>query len=107
MAGIRIHQRAVPSQKVDGDFIDFFRQGDGLLDVVVGDVMGKGVPAALVGAAMKTRLLQALTDLFRSSRRTEIPAPEHIIGDVQRHMVHQLQDLETFVTLCYARFDRN
>ena len=44
---------SVPSQQVGGDFYDFFVHGQDCLDVVVGDVMGKGVPAALLGAGSR------------------------------------------------------
>ncbi len=37
-----------PAEQVSGDFYDAFQTGDGLLAVVMGDVSGKGVPAALV-----------------------------------------------------------
>ena len=103
--GLQLHQRAIPSQKVDGDFIDFIRLGDMTLDVVVGDVMGKGIPAALVGAALKSQLLRALNELIREDCAAEIPEPETIVSAVQAGMIQQLEDLETFVTLCYVRFD--
>ena len=59
----------MPSAQVYGDFYDFFRHDDGTLDVVVGDVMGKGVPAALVGAAAKSQLLRALSGLLGGPQR--------------------------------------
>ena len=37
-----------PAEQVSGDFYDVFRSGDGRIAVVIGDVSGKGVPAALV-----------------------------------------------------------
>ncbi len=37
-----------PAEQVSGDFYDVFRAGDGRIAVVIGDVSGKGVPAALV-----------------------------------------------------------
>ena len=37
----------LPAKEVGGDFYDFFKLDDGRLCVVVGDVSGKGVPAAL------------------------------------------------------------
>ena len=37
----------MPAKEVGGDFYDFFKLDDGRLCVVVGDVSGKGVPAAL------------------------------------------------------------
>jgi CheY-like chemotaxis protein len=67
--GIQVHQKTIASQKVDGDFIDFIRLNDTTLDVVVGDVMGKGLPAALVGAALKSQLLRAFNELMQADGR--------------------------------------
>lgn len=92
---------AVPSQQIDGDFFDFFHHGSTCFDLVVGDVMGKGVPAALLGAATKTRLVRAMAAL----KGAGLPEPEEIVAQVHRLMTPQLLDLESFVTLCYARFD--
>jgi hypothetical protein len=37
-----------PAEQVSGDFYDVFRASDGRIAIVMGDVSGKGVPAALV-----------------------------------------------------------
>ena len=105
--GLRLHQETIASQKVDGDFIDFVRLSEPTLDIVIGDVMGKGIPAALVGAALKSQLLRALNKLSQPGDTPEIPEPERIVSVVQADMIQQLEDLETFVTLCYARFDQS
>jgi phosphoserine phosphatase RsbU/P len=39
-----------PAQELGGDLYDFYTLGDGRLALAVGDVSGKGVPAALYGA---------------------------------------------------------
>ncbi len=103
--GIQVAQMMIASQKVDGDFYDFFRLNKRCFDLVVGDVMGKGVPAALLAAAMTNRFLRVLNELIRLADKNEFPEPEKIISSVHSGMVDQLESLETFVTLCYARFD--
>jgi sigma-B regulation protein RsbU (phosphoserine phosphatase) len=105
ISGIELHQKTIPSQKVDGDFIDFIRLDDATLDIIVGDVMGKGVPAALMGAALKSQLLRALNKLMRMDGSAKNPEPEDIVSAVHAGMIRQFEDLETFVTLCYARLD--
>ncbi len=102
---IQVSQLTIASQKVDGDFYDFFQHSDSCFDLVVGDVMGKGVAAALLGAAMKSHLLHVINKMLRESVSNQIPDPEEIVTSVHSEMIDQLEELETFVTLCYARFD--
>ncbi|MFP4481203.1 MAG: SpoIIE family protein phosphatase [Thermovirgaceae bacterium] len=49
-----IYAMLEPAREVGGDFYDFFLTDDGRLWTVVGDVSGKGVPAALFMAVTRT-----------------------------------------------------
>ncbi len=49
---------SIPSKDIDGDFFEFYQPSSQVMDIVVGDVMGKGLPAALVGTAVKTQLMR-------------------------------------------------
>jgi sigma-B regulation protein RsbU (phosphoserine phosphatase) len=51
-----IHAAMIPAREVGGDFYDFFLIDDERLGFVIGDVSGKGVPAALFMAVSKTLL---------------------------------------------------
>jgi PAS domain S-box-containing protein len=56
------HEIAVyyqPAREVGGDFYDFLQLPDGRLGLIVGDVSGKGVPAAIVMAITRTMLRAA------------------------------------------------
>ncbi|MDR3710157.1 MAG: SpoIIE family protein phosphatase [Capsulimonadaceae bacterium] len=103
--GARIAAITSPSQMIDGDFYDFFVHNESCFDVIVGDVMGKGIPGALIGAAVKSHLQRALSQLIYSDRGS-LPEPEDIIAVVHSDVTKELIKLETFATLCYARFDR-
>lgn len=48
LAGWEVTGLSLPSLQVGGDYFDFVSPGDGLLGVAIGDVSGKGVPAALL-----------------------------------------------------------
>jgi sigma-B regulation protein RsbU (phosphoserine phosphatase) len=102
--GIKVAQLTIPSHDVDGDFYDFFKVGDKCFDLVVADVMGKGIPAALLGVAIKSHFLRVLNELGLTDKE-KFPEPEKIVLSVHSGMIDHLNDLETFVTLCYARFD--
>ena len=103
--GVKLAAVTQPSQQVDGDFYDFFRHNGHCFDIVVGDVMGKGVPAALLGAATKSQFLRALSRLISSLDHGEMPEPEAVVQSVHAEVTQQLIDLESFATACYARFD--
>lgn len=49
-----------PAREVGGDFYDYFLLADGRLVVTVGDVAGKGIPAALFMCATQTALRTVL-----------------------------------------------
>lgn len=100
-----IHAAAVtiPSQRIDGDFYDFFEHHRAL-DVIIGDVMGKGIPAALLGAATKNHFLRVMTRLLAAGA-AKLPQPKEIITLLNPELVKQLVGFESFVTMIYARFD--
>ncbi len=103
-SGLQVAVLSVPSRMIDGDFYEFIQPHKNCLDIINGDVMGKGIPAALVGAATKSAFQRALNQLFSTGQQT-LPEPHEIVARVHEEVVHQLITLESFVTLCYARFD--
>jgi PAS domain S-box-containing protein len=105
MPGLRVAALTVPSQRIDGDFYIFVRNSEQCLDAIVGDVMGKGIPAALLGAATKSHLLKALCDLTVLSKGATMPEPREIVSRAHAELVQHLIALDSFVTLCYTRVD--
>jgi sigma-B regulation protein RsbU (phosphoserine phosphatase) len=103
LCGVDLAALTIPSQGVDGDFIDFFRWSSSRFDVVVGDVMGKGVHAALIGAAARNRLGRIMWQLSRAGE-TE-PPPSRIMHELGADLADQLGQLTRFITMIYARFD--
>jgi len=96
---------AVPSSGIDGDFYEFLLHPNRCLDIIFGDVMGKGVPAALLSAGTKTEFLRSLVHLLVGSPRGHIPQPADIVNRVHQVLTQHLLDLDSFVTLSYVRFD--
>jgi len=105
LKGIKLGDLTIASKKVDGDFYDVFMVHENCMDLIVGDVMGKGIPAALLGAAAKHHFMSVLYKLTRISGNTSLPRPEEIVLTVHDEMIGQMRELDTFFTLCYARFD--
>lgn len=62
LPGVEIAARAMPSFELGGDFYDFIDLG-GALGVTIGDVVGKGVAAALLMASVRSALRAYAQDI--------------------------------------------
>jgi len=54
--GLDIAARTVASRAVGGDYYDFIKYPDGRVAIMVGDVAGKGMPAALLMSSLQARV---------------------------------------------------
>jgi sigma-B regulation protein RsbU (phosphoserine phosphatase) len=90
-----IHATMIPAQNVGGDFYDFFLVDDDRLGFVIGDVAGKGVPAALFMAVSKT--------LLKATALKGLP-PEECLQQVNR-ILYMESVAAMFVTIFYGILD--
>ncbi|GEM_PF-6967693 len=102
-AGFHIAAHSTPSQKVDGDFFDVIPLRSGAADIVIGDGMGKGVGAALLGAATKTAVQRSISRMLLSGSPHKAPEPREIVASLHADVVPTLIELESFVTCTYVR----
>jgi sigma-B regulation protein RsbU (phosphoserine phosphatase) len=79
----------IPAREVGGDFYDFFFIDDNHLCFVIGDVSGKGIPAALFMAVTRT--------LFRTTAST-VSVPDKILSLLNREICRN-NDTCMFVTV--------
>lgn len=112
IAGLDIAVSTLPSKGIDGDFFEFYAPSNDRLDIVLGDVMGKGIAAALMGSVIKTQLVHfamppALPLVFDKKQgwHEAILDIEDILSRVQGAISSELLKLEYFVSLIYGRFD--
>jgi serine phosphatase RsbU (regulator of sigma subunit)/anti-sigma regulatory factor (Ser/Thr protein kinase) len=112
LRAIDLAAATIPSKDIDGDFFDFFQPTGDLFDVAVGDVMGKGIPAALVGIALKIELQRFAMPFTKSvfceqgqPWELDLLSPSKIVGYTDEALTPQLMRLDFFVTLLYGRFD--
>jgi sigma-B regulation protein RsbU (phosphoserine phosphatase) len=90
-----IHATLRPAREVGGDFYDFYLIDEDRLCFVVGDVSGKGVPAALFMAVTKTLIeSRARNDSSPASILT------HVNNELSRH-----NDASMFVTVFMGMLD--
>ena len=84
VAGIDLAGYNAPCRTVGGDYYDFFTYPDGRLVMLVGDVAGKGMPAALMMSSLQARVRALSEDALpvgefvaRLNRRTCSSCPNN------------------------------
>ncbi len=101
LKGADVAARFEPARELGGDFHDFLAPEPNGLVVAVGDVSGKGAPAALY-SAFAGELVRGRT--FRR-RYTSIQSTPAGVLTSMNTILHQRQLEEYYCTLCYASFD--
>lgn len=92
IAGYDLAGRSIPAKAVGGDYFDFIQLDEHRIAVCLGDVSGKGMPAALLMANLQATL---------RGQAGEVISAEHCI----RHsnaMMFKNTDIDKFVTLFYG-----
>jgi anti-sigma regulatory factor (Ser/Thr protein kinase) len=92
---------AMPSKLVDGDFLDVVRLAPDSVDVLLGDVMGKGMDAAIMGAVIKVGLFRSLAVMPRGEDRA--PSVRDICAAAERVITPHLLARRSIATFSYMR----
>jgi sigma-B regulation protein RsbU (phosphoserine phosphatase) len=85
-----------PFQEVGGDFLDFFTLTDGVIGIYLGDVTGKGLPAALYAALAVGTL--------RGVHKTGTP-PASVLNVLNRRVMLRGVSSPRYAAVQYACFD--
>jgi len=101
MKGVDVAASFAPARELGGDFHDFLSPEPNTLAVALGDVSGKGVPAALY-SVFAAELIRGRT--FRRRFLPDRSGPASVLSSVNT-ILHQRQLEEYYCTLCYAIFD--
>lgn len=94
--GYEFAAAAIPSRYVSGDLYDFIITDPETCHIVIADIAGKGVPAALLSSTART-LIRAETDHETS--------PGRILTNVNASFYRDLTQAEMFITFLTARLD--
>lgn len=95
VAGVDLAGQTVPCRAVGGDYYDFLAYPDGRVGLVIADVAGKGMPAALMMTG-----LQAKVQAFAESAAE----PEAVVARLNRSLCATYPD-NRFVTLVHCILD--
>jgi serine phosphatase RsbU (regulator of sigma subunit) len=86
----------IPAREVGGDYYDFLSLGPQRLGLVLGDISGKGMPAALLMANLQANL--------RSQYATAWDEPRQFLQSVNRLFYQNTID-SAYATLFFAEYD--
>jgi phosphoserine phosphatase RsbU/P len=101
MKGVDVAARFAPARELGGDLYDYLSPEANTLVVAVGDVSGKGVPAALY-SAFAGELIRSRT--FRRRFSPQGFSPASVLSSTNT-ILHERQLEEYYCTLAYAVFD--
>lgn len=93
--GIEVSGFYNPAKIIGGDFYDVIKISESKMLVIVADVSGKGIPAALYMSKVQA-MLQFAAKIFQS--------PKDILIEVNKQ-IHQKIDKKSFITTIIALFD--
>jgi sigma-B regulation protein RsbU (phosphoserine phosphatase) len=101
LRGVDVAWHFDPARELGGDLCDFLSPEANTLVVTLGDVSGKGVPAALYGAAIG-EMIRGRT--FRRRLEKTSSTPAQVLAGLNR-ILHERNLEEYYCTLCYAMFE--
>lgn len=94
--GIQIGARTISTYEVSGDYYDFVNTDHENLGIVLGDVMGKGVPAAMLMAMART--------VTRSVAKHDL-APNVVLSEINSALYDDLAPAGMFLTMIYTLYN--
>ncbi|GGE29755.1 hypothetical protein GCM10011391_05360 [Pullulanibacillus camelliae] len=94
--GGEVSGSSLPARLIGGDYYDFYPLVNGKMRIVIGDVMGKGIPAAM--------LMILTRGAFRSASEST-KGPGDTLRAMNQALFKDLRALGSFVTLFCADWD--
>lgn len=95
ISGVEIAAFNRPAEIIGGDYFDFFKYRDGADGLVIADVSGHGVSAAMFVSSMQAAIQMMAPDAS---------SPAEILERLNRFYIHNI-NYTTFVTVFLARYD--
>ncbi|MBF2028412.1 MAG: SpoIIE family protein phosphatase [Oscillatoriales cyanobacterium C42_A2020_001] len=95
--GMKVQACCYPAREVGGDFFEVYTHPQGDIWLAVGDVSGKGVPAALFMAS-------AISVLRRELSQESPPEPHIVMQNLNQSLSDDLISANCFITMVLARY---
>lgn len=97
ISGLEVSGVSIPALEVGGDYYDYLEFADGRFGVVVGDVSGKGMFAALYMSQLKG-VLKTASKFYQTLKELAVEVNAATFMSMEK---------KSFITLCLGAFDLN
>lgn len=104
MARLEVSGICLPARTVSGDYYDFMDIGDNKLGLVLSDICGKGISAALLMANLQATLRSNVLNVWTGGGTKGDGSVAAILEKVNRQ-IYSYTAANKFATLFYALFD--
>lgn len=96
--GFEYSSAAIPARYISGDFYDHIMPSPSLCDIIIADVSGKGIPAAMMTSAARMMF-----------RHADSPGhtPASLLAEMNESLFGDLERTEMFLTAQLIRIDTN
>jgi len=98
IAGLDLWAASWPASRVGGDFYDFIIGANQPFTFTVGDISGKGIPAALLMAMTRT-VIRTKTKVM------PMPSPQVVMGRSNQELYEDFTKLSMFATVFVGQYD--
>jgi sigma-B regulation protein RsbU (phosphoserine phosphatase) len=96
LMGVEMGGRCISAAHVGGDYFDFFRYDEHTVDMLIADVSGHSVGAALIMAEVRT--------LLRAQANASLNAST-VLQTLNNQLYEDLTRAELFITMFYAKYN--
>lgn len=106
VSGLQLYGVCKPARTVSGDYYDFLRLGNNRVGLVVGDISGKGISAALLMASIQSALHAQFFDGHEPGILSEkaLMSSATVVGRLNRQL-YASTPTEKYATFFYAIYD--
>ncbi len=99
ISGLDLWASSRPALRVGGDFFDFHQKMGHPLSFIVGDISGKGLPAALLMSMTRTVIRSKAND-------APIPSPGEIVSQANEELYADFTDVNMFATVFVGQYNQ-
>lgn len=96
IAGITLTGTCLPAQEVGGDYYDYITRENDTLDIIIADVSGHNVSAALIMGWIRT---------YIQAEARKLEQPSQVVSKLNEFFYDDLTKAELFITMFYTSFN--